>query len=182
MRKAPCCKENLCLERFDMKVKNAAKSLMRREGRERCLYPAARSELPSLKENPKPMSADVYIFNTLPVFSTTFQVMGLIQTACTKWQWSVSVLEKSSVPQKHLFCYFIWLCSILLWAASGHWGDTCLQQRLQPLTPRCSHMGCSRGRVTWCHHSGGRCPSLRAGGKASVLGPPGGVSSCNCLI
>lgn len=43
------------------------------------------------------------------------------------------------------------------------------------------YMGRSRGLVTICHHSGGKSPSFRAGGKASVLGPPGGVSSCSCL-
>lgn len=37
--------------------------------------------------------------------------------------------------------------------------------------------GCSLGRVTKSHHSGGRSPSLRAGGRASVLGPSGGVSA-----
>lgn len=31
-RKAPCYKESLCPVKFDMKVKNAAKSLIRREG------------------------------------------------------------------------------------------------------------------------------------------------------
>lgn len=39
------------------------------------------------------------------------------------------------------------------------------------------YVGRSLGRVTNCHHRGGRSPSLRAGGRASVLGPPGGVSA-----
>lgn len=118
-------------------------------------------------------------FNTLPVFSNTFQVMGLIWTVCTSWQWSVSVLEKSSVPRKHLFCYFIWLYSMedqVVTEVPLAYSRGCCHSH-----PRCSHMGCSRGRVTWCHHKGGRCPSLRAGGKASVLGPSAGVSSFNCL-
>lgn len=156
-----------------------------REGKEEwCLYPAARSEIPSLQEHPKPTSAAVCIFNssfnTFPLFSTTFQVTGLTQTACASWQWSVSVLEKSTVPEKHLFCYFIWLYSIeeqVVTEVPPACSTDCCHSH-----PRCSHMGCSRGRVTWCHHMGGRCPSLRAGGKASVLGPSAGVSSCNCLI
>lgn len=40
--------------------------------------------------------------------------------------------------------------------------------------------GRSLGLVTYCHHRGGRSPSLRAGGRASVLSPPTGVSSCSC--
>lgn len=41
------------------------------------------------------------------------------------------------------------------------------------------HMGRSLLRVTYCHHRGGRSPSLRAGGRASLLGPPAGVSACS---
>lgn len=41
------------------------------------------------------------------------------------------------------------------------------------------YMGRSRGRVTYCHHRGGRLPSFRAGGRDSVLGPPAEVSACN---
>ena len=43
------------------------------------------------------------------------------------------------------------------------------------------YVGRSRGLVTICHHRGGKSPSFRAGGKASVLGPSAGVSSCSCL-
>lgn len=41
------------------------------------------------------------------------------------------------------------------------------------------YVGRSLGRVTNCHHRGGSSPSLRAGGRASVLGPPTGVSACS---
>lgn len=39
------------------------------------------------------------------------------------------------------------------------------------------YVGRSLGRVTYCHHRGGRSPSLRAGGRASVFGPPALVSA-----
>lgn len=39
------------------------------------------------------------------------------------------------------------------------------------------YVGRSLERVTNCHHRGGRSPSLRAGGRASVLGPSNGVSA-----
>ena len=43
------------------------------------------------------------------------------------------------------------------------------------------YMGRSRGLVTICHQRGGKSPCFRAGGKASVRGPPTGVSSCSCF-
>lgn len=39
------------------------------------------------------------------------------------------------------------------------------------------YVGRSLGRVTNCHHRGGRSPSLRAGGRASDFGPTAGVSA-----
>lgn len=39
------------------------------------------------------------------------------------------------------------------------------------------YTGRSLARVTNCHHRGGRSPSFRAGGSASVLGPSAGVSA-----
>lgn len=83
--------------------------------------------------------------STLPVFSTTSQVMGLIWTACPSWQWSVSVSQKTSVPEKHLFCYFIWLYSVTLRSKRS------LRCHLPAAQTAAIHM---QGALTWAVHEG----------------------------